>query len=291
MKQIIPCMLLVALFLACGKSPQQETGVQPAVDTRIPVRVALVHEKIVTDRFRVSGEIAPLWSLDVQSDAAGKIIEKRVVLGERVHKDQVLARLLQDVPGMEFGPVDIKAPANGIIMADMIEVGSRVTPQRPAFTIANLDSVLVYARLLESDWSRLRAGSRCSIRVDALPGRDFAGRVRKLPPALDARTRTAAAEIVLANGGQALRPGMSVDCEFETGSRKALMLSLDAISRAGAGYRVIKIVDGRAQFTEISAGDIIGQEMVVSGKIELGETVVVYGQNMLQEGALVVIVK
>jgi multidrug efflux pump subunit AcrA (membrane-fusion protein) len=288
MKRIYSLLLIIPLMLACGKSGQKEAAVQ--TETAIPVRIGHVHEKSVVSRFRVTGEVAPMWKLDVMSDAAGKIIEKRAVLGDRVKKEQLLARLLQDVPGMEYAPVAIDAPAGGVIVADMIEVGAMVTPQRPIYTLARLDSVLVIARLLESDWSKLRAGSRCSIAVDALPGRTFAGRVRKLLPQVDARTHTGAAEIVTANGDLALRPGMSVECEFVTGTRTTLVLPLDALVRSGAGYWAAKIVDGRAKFTALSAGEIVDQEIVVSGDIRLGDAVVVYGQNLLQDGSAVKIV-
>lgn len=288
MKRIFPILLVLPLLAVCGKSEQAAVPVQ--AETKVPVRIARVHERNVISRLKISGDIAPLWKIDILSDAAGRIIEKKAQLGERVQKGQVLARLVQDIPGMEYRPVDIDAPASGVIIADMVEAGAMVTLQRPLYTMAKLDSVLVNARILESDWGKLRAGSRCIIQADALSGRRFNGRVRRLLPQVDARTRTATAEIVVSNHDLLLYPGMSVDCEFETGSRRALALPLDALIRSGAGYRAARIIGGRTRFVTLAAGEIIDQEIVISGSIALDDTVVVYGQNLLQEGSAVVIV-
>lgn len=286
---LLPLSLLLPLLLACGKPDQQAAKDQ--TEARIPVRVARVAERRVTSILRLTGEVAPLWKLDVYSDAAGKIIEKRAQLGERVGRGQVLARLRQEIPGMEYSPVAIEAPAAGLILGDMVEEGAMVTPQRPVYTLAGVESVLVQARVLESDWNKLRPGAACALTAAAVPGRRFNGRVRRLWPQVDARSRTAGAEIIVANAEQLLRPGMSAECEFATGSRLALLAPLDALIRSGAGYRAARISGGRARFTTLSAGEIVAGEIVVSGGIAAGDTVVVYGQNLLQEGAAVTVVE
>lgn len=290
-KLLRPLLLLplLPLLLACGRPDRKAAEEQTEV--RIPVRIARVEERRITGTLRLNGEVAPLWQLDVYSDAAGRIIEKRAQLGERVARGQLLARLRQEIPGMEYSPVAIEAPVAGLLLGDMVELGAMVTPQRPVYTLAGVESVLVQVRVLESDWNKLRLGAACTLTAAAVPSRRFQGRVRRFWPQVDARSRTAGAEIVVANAGQLLRPGMSAECEFATGSRLALLAPLDALIRNGAGYRVARISRGRARFTTLTAGEIIAGEIVVSGDIAARDTVVVYGQNLLQDGAAVAIVE
>jgi multidrug efflux pump subunit AcrA (membrane-fusion protein) len=284
MKRLLSALLILPLSLACVDRDQKAVE-QPEANT--PVRIAQIQEKRVVTRLHLAGEIVPLWKVDLYSNTTGKVIEKRAHIGDTVKKSQILARLMQDVPGMEYAPAVIEAPAAGCILADPIEEGTLVTQQRPVYTLARLDSVLVNARVLESDWVRLRTGSRCLLRADALPGHTFAGQVRKLLPQVDTRSRTGSVEIIVANTALLLTPGMSVECTFETGTRTALVVPLDALIRNGAGYRTVKIVDGRARFITLAAGEITGQEMITGGPVAVNDTVVVYGQNLLQDGARV----
>ena len=283
-------LLLMSIILLAGCSrPQKETPPAGAPQA-VPVKATRVAEKEITDRLTVNGVIEPLWSIDVFADAAGKIIEKHVERGQRVTRGQVLARLLQDVPGMEFAPIDITAPVSGVLMTEALERGARVSPNRACAVIANTDTMSASIRLIESDYHLIRVGAACGITAAALPGQSFSGRVRRLDPQLDSRTRTAGAEIQMVNASHLLRPGMSVTCEFESARRRVLTLPLDAVVRVGAGYRIVKVVNGSARFTDVSAGAILNGEIEITGPVALNDLVVVYGQNLLQDGLPVEIV-
>ncbi len=292
MRKAIVALILAGLFAACGERPQQETVQAPEKPAeKIPVRVQQVASQKIVDRMTVRGDVAPLWSVDIYPDGAGKIIKKNVDVGDRVSKDQILAQMIQDIPGMEFSPSDIKATVGGTITTSMVEIGSQVNPQRPVFTVSQLDSVLVRAHVLESDLMTIKKNSGCQITADALPGKRFDARVRKIIPTLDARTKTAIAEIVLANNSALLKPGMTVNCAFANGSRTSLTVPLDAISRSGVSYSIVKIVKNKAKITQLNAGTILGDALEVSGNIAEGDTIVVYGQNLLQDGSKVEIIK
>jgi RND family efflux transporter MFP subunit len=258
---------------------------------KIPVRVQQVSSQKIVDQLTVRGTVASLWSVDIFPDGAGKIIKKNVNVGDRVNKDQVLAQMIQDIPGMEFSPSDIEATVGGTITTSMVEIGSQVNPQRPAFTVSQLDSVIVLAQVLESDLMTVKKNSASQIAADALPDRKFTGRVRKIFPTLDARTKTATVEIVLPNNSATLKPGMTVDCAFSQGSRISLTVPLDAVSRSGVSYSLVKIINNKAKIIQVNAGSILSDAIEISGNIAKGDTIVVYGQNLLQDGSEVEIIK
>ncbi len=223
-------------------------------------------------------------------DAAGKVIEKQAQVGQRVQRGDVLARFIQDVPGLEFSPIAIETPVSGVIMSDEVEVGAKITPQRPCFVIGTLDTLFVNVRLIESDYRLVRSGQSCTVTAPALPGEQFAGKVVRIEPQVDSRTRTAVAVVRTANRGDRLRPGMAAVCEFTAGSRKALTLPYDAVIRVGAGYRIVKVVDGRARIAEVRCGEILEREIEVLEGLSPNDLVVSYGQNLLQEGMPVTLV-
>jgi multidrug efflux pump subunit AcrA (membrane-fusion protein) len=290
MRNLSILFLFVFLISACGTRQQADEPVAAKPVEKIPVKVTQVTAGTATEQLSVRGEIAPLWSVDIYADGAGKIIQKNVNVGDPVKAGQVLALMKQDIPGMEFTPSPIESSVNGTLIASMAEIGAMVTPQRPVFTISELDSVLVLARVLESDLHNVSVNSACRITVDALPDKQFNGRVRKINPLLDTRSRTATVEISLANSSQQLKPGMSTTCQFFQSTRPVLTVPLDAVSRSGIAYSVVKISGNAAHITQVQAGDILQDRIEITGAIAEGDTVVVYGQNLLQDDSLVEII-
>lgn len=287
-KAIVVIIIFLGLLpVGCGKKQSVPAGLSEP----IPVRVTSPTVREIAELLVLNGTAESLRSVEVFADVAGKVIEKPAQLGKRVQKGETLARLVQDVPGMVFSPVSVEAPISGVVLGDFAEVGSRLTPQRACFSIGVIDTILIKARLLESDFSRVKIGAFCKVTADALPDATFNGRLRKIAPIIDSRSRTAVAEIILPNSGGRVLPGMAVKCEFAVGSRSALTVPLDAVTRLDADYRLVKVVDGRAQFATVTGGAILDGEMEVMGDLSAKDLVVVYGQNLLQDGSPVKIVE
>ncbi len=291
MRTLSILFILFILLAGCDKR-QAETveNIEKPIE-KIPVRITTVESSPIVERLSVRGEVAPLWSVDIYADGAGKIISKNADVGDRIEQNQVVAQMKQDIPGMEFSPSPIESPVNGTITVSMIEIGSMVSPQRPVYTISQLDSVLVLARVLEPDLPKISAKATCQISADAVPGKTFSGRVRQINPLIDPRSKTVTVEVALANHGALLKPGMSVTCNFAQSSRTALTLPLDAVSRSGIAYSIVKILGDRATILPVQTGTILEERIEVSGAIAEGDSVVVYGQNLLQDGSLVEIVE
>ena len=283
MKNIFIVLIFLALA-ACANNKKEETTTAAAKD-KIPVRTAQVLVRQIDEKISVQGTAAPLWSVDIFPDGAGKIIEKYFNVGDRVNKGDILAKIIQDIPGMDFSPSNIDATVGGVVTASMVELGSAASPQRPVFTISQLDSIMIKAHVLESQFRYIKVGSACSITAEAAPSAVLHGRVAQIEPILDSRTHTAVARITLPNPGLRLLPGMSVTCKFSAERRKALMAPLDAVTRAGMQYNIVKIIDGRARIVAVQAGKIVGRDIEISGDVKAGDRIVVYGQNLLQDGS------
>jgi len=284
--------LLIIVFglVACGKkSPAPENPAQ-IEKKAIAVRTAPANLKSVAESLTLYGETAPLWSVKVFPNGAGKIIEKNNNIGDRVERGTILAKIIQDIPGMDFSPSAIEAPVAGIITSCRIEIGSEAGPQQPVYEISNLDSIKINARVLESQLSAIKQGSTCRISGEAFPEQTIKARVSKIYPQMDAQSKTAIAEMCVDNSRGLLMPGMTVRCEFRTRTVEAVTVPLDAIVRSGLRASLYKVIDGKARFISVQLGKIDGAEVVVKGDVSDGDLVVVYGQNFLQDGAAVRIV-
>ena len=71
-----------------------------------------------------------------------------------------------------------------------------------------------YAEAPESLISKIGTGTPALIRVHALPDKQFKGKVSRLSPTVDPKTRTLRAEIALPNPEARLLPGMTCTVTF-----------------------------------------------------------------------------
>ncbi|NIA31247.1 MAG: efflux RND transporter periplasmic adaptor subunit [Actinobacteria bacterium] len=280
--------IISIIFLAgCGHRQEKQVETKAIAEQRIPVKAAPVVEDEISERIKMTGEIASLRQIDILPTAAGKIIDEKVTLGQKVKKGQALAHLIQDVPGMEFSPVAIEATISGHITRDGVEVGAKVSPQKAVYTISQIDSVYMLARVMESDLAKVKINMPVLVQVDTYPGKIFRGRVSQISPLLDGRSRTATAKVVLANSNLELKPGMFARCSIESGKRYSLVIPLDAVIHRGTLQYVYKIEGDSVIRMAIQTGAIVDSLVEVSGRLAAEDRVVVYGQNLLRDGSLV----
>jgi membrane fusion protein (multidrug efflux system) len=123
----------------------------------------------------------------------------------------------------------VQAPASGRVSSKSVEVGQIVSPGQPLLAVVSLDDVWITADFKESQLEGMRPGQPVSIRVDAVSGRVYRGRIDSIAAATSAEFSLLPAEnatgnfvkvvqrvpvkIVLEPGeneDHLLRPGLSV---------------------------------------------------------------------------------
>lgn len=80
----------------------------------------------------------------------------------------------------------IRAPSSGRVARKNVEVGQRLQPGQPVMAIVS-DQVWVVANFKESQLTRLRAGEKVAVKVDAIAGRTFHGVVESFSPGTGAK--------------------------------------------------------------------------------------------------------
>jgi len=81
----------------------------------------------------------------------------------------------------------LKAPVKGIVSRKMIEVGQIIQPSQPLMALIPLENVWVTANFKETQLTKMRAGQRATISVDAYGGKEYRGHVDSIAAATGAR--------------------------------------------------------------------------------------------------------
>jgi multidrug efflux pump subunit AcrA (membrane-fusion protein) len=246
---------------------------------------------------RVQLREAQLRQAPAEAEAARhrlEVLEARLSAEEAQARAQLRkAELSQRAAREQLDRAVLRSPVAGTVVHRAIEVGEMVTPgvaetadRRPLLTIADLSRLLVAAEVNQIDVARLRVGLPATVRVDALPGQRFEGRIHQIAPAaVQGRERDVQlfpVEVLLEGRQTAgLRPGMSADVDIAVLSRLGVLQlpvqavrrerddagSVAVVERAGGGSRTVRrevrLGVHNDQVIELRTGVTEGEEVLV----------------------------
>ena len=141
----------------------------------------------------------------------------------------------------------LHAPRGGEIVEKMVIDGQAVKPGDNLFLIADRRVLWVDVAIFERDAPAVRVGMRAAVRVDAVPGAEFSGRLAFIQPQLDERTRTLTARLEVDNASGVLRPGMYATVELNTAGRRAVTVPLAAVLPTGT-HNIVFVNRGDGRF-------------------------------------------
>ena len=182
---------------------------------------------------------------------------------------------------------NIYAPMSGVVSARYVDPGALVAPNNAILQIVNLSTMVTQGNVPERNIGKLRVGNSTNVIVDAIPGREFEGRVARIAPVLDAATRSAIIEIDIANADMMLKAEMFARISLDLGSMRPATL----IPRDGLVYRGqqpgVYIVEGDSQrpvFRVIETGLTREDQIEVLANLDAGTRIVGRGATMLRDG-------
>ena len=173
-----------------------------------------------------------------------------------------------------------------------VEIGERVQAGQPAFQVMDLSSVRVAFGIPDTKVPQFRPGQPLVVMADAFPGKQFQGRVSKIQPAADLRTRSFEIEVTIEKP-DGLRPGMIVSL-ISGREQELILLPMTAITRGQTPEEmaVFQVVDedGRKRVRKRPVkldGVYDNRIRLLEGapsQVGAGDTIVVAGAFRLSEG-------
>lgn len=189
----------------------------------------------------------------------------------------------------------LSTPIDGVILrlarnddGQLMANGQLVNPGQVIAQIAPLDPLIADIDLVGRDIAAVRAGLEARARYQAWHDRLFKGKVLRLAPTVDERTRALRAEVELANPDHLLRPGMFVEVTLVGERRESVpVVPRRALTDRG-GRRVVFVLRGqRVEQRAVRTG--LGDDELVEVRegVAPGDRVVVRGLETLTDQMLV----
>lgn len=112
--------------------------------------------------------------------------------------------------------VTLYSPITGTVLEKSVVKNSAFKEGDVLYRVANLDVVWAYVDVYEYDLPWIRYGQTVTLTAEALPGREFAGRVTFVLPVVDELSRTIRVPVHIDNPDHALKPGMFVSASLQS---------------------------------------------------------------------------
>lgn len=132
---------------------------------------------VVTEDARVSADI-----YRVSPQISGEILEINVQEGQAVRAGEVVARLNDTAlsPSANTDLALVKAPIDGLVVKRLAQPGEIAAAGQPILMLVNPRELYVTANIEEDKLSRVRAGQKVDISLDAQPGKKYSGHVERI---------------------------------------------------------------------------------------------------------------
>ena len=184
----------------------------------------------------------------------------------------------------EIGRLDIRAPASGLVLARMIEVGQIVSPGTGAlFRIAEGGRMEMKAQMSQQDLVLVRPGMPASV-TPIGSDRDFSGQVWQVAPTIDSQSRQGEVRILVPYD-PAIRPGGFAEAKINSGTTSAPLLPQSAVLSDEKGNYVY-VVNGKNEVERrgIKIGTISDEGVTIAEGLSGQEAVVLSAGPFLNPG-------
>jgi multidrug efflux system membrane fusion protein len=173
---------------------------------------------------------------------------------------------------------------DGVVTGIDAEVGQVVAPGTPVVRVARTDEKEVVIGVPEDRVDALRKVADVRVRLWANRDAAIPGRIREISPMADPATRTYTMKVAVPPRPE-IRLGMSATVQFTArGDAAQIRLPLTALVQNKGATSVWLVENGVVRPVPVQLGGPLGNDIVVTGGLRPGQTVVTAGVHLLKNG-------
>ncbi len=294
-------ILLILLSVSCKKQENLQRKENP-----ISVLVAAPIKQNLNEYLDLSAEIKAIKEVEISSDVPGKIANILKYEGSFVRKGETIALIDRFVIGANYAYAPARTPIAGYVTTTYMAVGASIAASTPIANVADISQLEIEIQVPERSITGIELGQKVYIRVPSSPNKEIEAKITKRDYAVNPSTRTLMVKALIDNKDRLLLPGMFSDVSILLNSAdNVFVIPNSAIFSDDMGKDYIFVVkedravprDGniadnndlqyRAYKREVSILFTSKDKVALSGGLEEGEEVVMFGREFLNDGSLV----
>jgi len=189
------------------------------------------------------------------------------------------------VQGNQAAYANLASDTQGVVTSVEAEVGQVVAAGAPVVRVARTDEKEVVIGIPEDRVGQLREGSEVVVRLWADRSQAISGRIREVAPVADPATRTYTVKVAIPKN-LAVRLGMSATVDMALGAANPaqLRVPLSALVHDKGATSVWVVEQGAVQLRRVQLAGQAGNDILLAGGVQPGQTVVTAGVHLLKPG-------
>lgn len=185
----------------------------------------------------------------------------------------------------------LRADKAGAVIAVDADAGSVVSSGQSVVRVAQLGEKEIAINVPERAVALMKKARGFSVRLDALPGKTHAAKLRELAPVADAASRTYAARLAIVAADDSIKLGMSATVRLDLGAEQVIVVPNSALYTRDDKTRVWLVDPATATVNPVAVklGESTGEGVVILSGLKPGDMVVTAGANLLLPGQKVLL--
>ncbi|WP_305041857.1 efflux RND transporter periplasmic adaptor subunit [Geoalkalibacter sp.] len=192
-----------------------------------------------------------------------------------------------------LGKSVLRSPVAGIVDRLMVDRGEFVSEGTPVAEVVKVDRLQAVVEVPEKDVHFLHVNQDVDVvsaRITGDAGELMRGKLFYLAFKADPVTRTFRAKVSVDNAEGRLRPGMILRVRFlRQEFRHVVAVPLYAVMERGGGTLAFVEDNGVARVRPVVTGSVIGDRVIILQGLDVGEKLIVRGQQLLEDGTAVTV--
>lgn len=286
-----PTSILLAILTvsANAETPRNENTLvlDPNAIRNLGIETVAAEESSFERTLPVLGEIEHTCESHsvLSSRIPGRITEVLAHKGEFVKVGDVLLRIESRQPGDPPPVIELKAPADGLVIASDGHLGAPVEPDKELMEILDLKTVWAVARVPQHQAAILKEGLTARIRIPSLGTEETVSAFIRLNVGEETNPSTLGAIFELPNPDSTLRPGMRAEFSLIVSNRENILsVPRDAL-QGDRSNRFVFIKDYELENAyvriPVTVGEISGERAEITAGLLPGDEVVTKGSYAL----------
>jgi membrane fusion protein, multidrug efflux system len=199
----------------------------------------------------------------------------------------------------------ITAPFNGVVAAVYIEENQMLPAGQPVAQVIDPSTMKSKVRVAGRDISLVKQGQDVLVQIPSVPERTYKGRITSINRAVDPISKTLEAEVLITDADEKVKSGMYGEFMIATNSvqnsmvvpENALLSQTEVTINRETGQQeprrrffLFVVEDNKAELREVNVGLTSEGRAQITKGISENDSVIVVGNNIVQEGQTVNIV-